>query len=71
MRIEFDADAPVDRLARIVVAEQQCCAFFSFAITVDQRGLGLEVQAPAGTEEILSSLFGTSGSVSSLRNDRD
>ncbi len=43
LRIEF-ADVPVADLARLVVAEQQCCAFLSFAITVDDRGVALEVR---------------------------
>jgi len=33
-------------------------AFFSFAVTVDQRGVGLEVRAPDGADEIVTSLFG-------------
>jgi hypothetical protein len=45
-------------LARLVAAEQACCAFLSFRITVDQRGVGLEVRAPAGADEIVTALFG-------------
>ena len=56
VRLEFDATVEVTDLARLVVAEQQCCAFFSFAITVDWRGLALEVSAP--DEAVVTSLFG-------------
>jgi DNA-binding transcriptional MerR regulator len=58
LRVEFDDDLRVGDLAELVAAEQHCCAFFSFAITVDQRGIGLEARAPGGTEEIVASLFG-------------
>ncbi len=43
--------APTERL--------DCCAFFSFAITVDGRGLALEIRAPADAEDLVVALFGT------------
>jgi MerR family transcriptional regulator, copper efflux regulator len=60
LRLALDADAPLDDLLRLVTAEQECCAFFSFAVTVDTRGLGLEVRAPAGAEAqaMVDALFG-------------
>ncbi len=60
LRVEFADTRQVGELAELVAAEQQCCAFFSFAITVDHRGLGLEVQAPAGAAGIVDSRFGQS-----------
>ena len=57
LRLEFDA-VDIAELARLVVAEQDCCSFFSFALTVDGRGVGLEVTAPSGAESILADLFG-------------
>ncbi len=45
-------------LARLVAAEQRCCAFFAFAITVDARGMALEVRAPEGAGAVIASLFG-------------
>ena len=39
LRIEFEDHVPVGDLAQLVAAEQNCCAFFAFAITVDQRGV--------------------------------
>jgi hypothetical protein len=47
----------VGELARLVAAEQHCCAFISFAITVDQRGVALEVRAPDGADRIVTTLF--------------
>lgn len=58
LRIEFVPDIDVGELARLVAAEQQCCAFFAFAITVDHRGVALEVRAPDGSEELVASVFG-------------
>jgi DNA-binding transcriptional MerR regulator len=57
LRVEFDT-VDIAELARLVVAEQDCCSFFSFAMTVDGRGVGLEVTAPAGAESIVADLFG-------------
>ena len=58
VRVEFDADLPADELMRLVAAEQCCCQFFRFAITVDTRGIGLEVSAPPDARPIVESLFG-------------
>jgi DNA-binding transcriptional MerR regulator len=61
LRVEFGADADLDlgHLARLVDAEQRCCQFFAFAITVDHRGTALEVRAPDAAAGILADLFGT------------
>lgn len=49
---------PLDDLTRLAVAEQRCCSFFSFAVTVDNRGLAPEVRAPADAENLIGALFG-------------
>jgi MerR family copper efflux transcriptional regulator len=58
LRIDFDDDIDLGELARLVTAEQHCCAFFSFALTVDQRGTALEVRAPEGASNIVAEMFG-------------
>jgi hypothetical protein len=58
VRVEFEAGVPTDELMRLVAAEQDCCQFFRFAITVDTRGIALEVTAPADARSIVESLFG-------------
>ncbi|MPY92632.1 MAG: MerR family transcriptional regulator [Acidimicrobiia bacterium] len=58
IRVEFGAGADLGQLAGLVAAEQHCCAFFSFAITVDARGVGLEVRAPDSATDLVTSLFG-------------
>jgi MerR family copper efflux transcriptional regulator len=47
IRFELDAGIPLDRVARLMVAEQDCCRFFAFTLAVDGRGPALEVRGPA------------------------
>ena len=58
VRAVFGATTPFDELMRLTAAEQDCCQFFDFAITVDRRGIALEVRAPADALPIVHSLFG-------------
>ena len=58
VRVEFDGAVPAGELMRLVAAEQDCCRFFRFAITVDTRGIALEVSAPSDARPIVESLFG-------------
>ena len=58
LRVEFADNVALGELARLVTAEQHCCAFFSFAITVDARGIALEVRAPEGPADVVAALFG-------------
>jgi len=48
----------LDELMRLAAAEQDCCQFIDFAITVDARGIALEIRAPADALPIVHSLFG-------------
>jgi MerR family transcriptional regulator, copper efflux regulator len=47
------------QLMTLVEAEQQCCSFFAFVVTVDERGVALEIDAPDHAAEIVSVMFGT------------
>jgi DNA-binding transcriptional MerR regulator len=58
LRIEFGDGVDLGELARLVAAEQHCCAFFSFALTIDHRGIALEVRAPEHATGIVAELFG-------------
>lgn len=58
LRLSFADGVEVAALAGLVAAEQRCCSFFRFAITVDERGVGLEVGAPADAASITAGLFG-------------
>jgi MerR family copper efflux transcriptional regulator len=57
VRLEFD-DVDVAVLATLVRAEQECCAFWEFAITIDGRGVALEVRGPDGSADLIDALFG-------------
>lgn len=58
VRCVFASTVPTSQLIALVAAEQDCCQFFAFAITVDSRGVALEVRAPADALPIVTSMFG-------------
>ena len=60
VRIEFASSAPPAELMRLVAAEQDCCQFLRFAITVDTQGVALEVSGPDDAGSIIEGLFGAS-----------
>lgn len=59
VRLALDSEVPLDELASLAVAEQSCCTFFAFTITVDHRGIALEVRAPDDAADIVTAVFGT------------
>jgi hypothetical protein len=59
LRIELQRDVDLAELARLVAAEQLCCSFLAFVLTVDERGIALEVDAPDEAADIVSAMFGT------------
>jgi DNA-binding transcriptional MerR regulator len=58
VRVELDRSVPLTELAELVAAEHACCRFFAFAVTVDDRGVGLEIRAPADALPIVHALVG-------------
>jgi DNA-binding transcriptional MerR regulator len=58
LRLEFGPNTDVSEIARLAAAEQGCCRFFDFALVIDDRGIALEVHAPAGARPVLTALFG-------------
>jgi hypothetical protein len=58
LRLSFASSASMEELIRLVTAEQHCCEFFRFAITVDTRGIALEVRAPGEALALVDALFG-------------
>ncbi len=55
VHLALAATIDVQELTRLAVAEQDCCRFFAFAITVDDRGVGLDIRGPL---EALEPIFG-------------
>ena len=58
LRLEFDDRTHITELAELVEAEQSCCPFYSFVITIDHRGLAVEVTAPTDGQDLLTTIFG-------------
>lgn len=58
LRLELDDRTHITELAQLVEAEQSCCPFYSFAITIDHHGLALEVTAPTDGQDLLATIFG-------------
>jgi len=58
LHLELGDSVGLSELARLVEAEQRCCAFFSFTITTDARGIALDVRAPDAATDIVASMFG-------------
>jgi DNA-binding transcriptional MerR regulator len=58
VRLEFGSAAPLHEIALLAAKEYECCPFFGFAVTIDARGLGLEITAPADAQELVAGVFG-------------
>lgn len=58
LHIEFGSDVDLGQLGRLIGVELHCCAFFSFSLTVDTRGVALDVRAPELAAVMISDLFG-------------
>jgi len=61
VRLGFSPGAPLGRIAELAAAEQACCPFLAFAVTIDHRGAALEVRAPADGLAMVDALFGPVG----------
>ena len=58
LRIDFGSDVDFGDLGRLIGAEQHCCAFFQFTLTVGAGGTILEVRAPELAADMITGLFG-------------
>lgn len=58
IRLQFAPGVDVAELAELAAAEQNCCRFFNFAITIDHRGIGLDITAPPDAHAAVTALFG-------------
>ena len=58
IRLALAPDADLAEVARLARAEQGCCSFFRFALTVDGRGTALDVRAPAEARDLVTAVFG-------------
>jgi len=58
VRLTLALGTPLAPLVELAVAERECCMFFRFAVTVDGRGVALEVTAPAEAKDLIDTLVG-------------
>jgi DNA-binding transcriptional MerR regulator len=58
VRIVFDREVNVASLASLAAAEQTCCSFFRFDITIDGE-VSMAVTGPADAQPVIASVFGT------------
>lgn len=58
VRIELRDDVDLGDLGRLLGAEQHCCSFFRFTLSVDAAGIVLEVRAPDLAADVITDLFG-------------
>jgi DNA-binding transcriptional MerR regulator len=58
VRLVLRDGVPLGEVAVLAGAEQTCCSFFSFTLTVDRAGAALEVRAPAEATDLVAALFG-------------
>lgn len=58
VRLVFPAGVSLAALVDLAAAEQACCGFFRFAVTLDSRGAALEVGAPPEAIDLVHSIFG-------------
>jgi hypothetical protein len=60
--VTFEHDvARTAELARLMAAEYACCSFASYHLTIDARGVRMEVRAPEEGRDALVAMFGPVG----------
>lgn len=58
VRLRFEDEVDVAELARLAMAEQDCCQFFAFRIGIDRAGVTLDVTAPDDARDLVHAAFG-------------
>ena len=64
VRVHLPRTTPIARLASLIEAEQSCCQFFTFTLTIGVDAITLDVSGPKGAEDIVHALVGASASAS-------
>jgi MerR family copper efflux transcriptional regulator len=60
IRVRFPRGVGVEDLATLAAAEQDCCRFFTFALTFDAEGVALDVTGPPDARPVIDALVGAS-----------
>jgi DNA-binding transcriptional MerR regulator len=59
VRIVFDRDVDAGALASLAAAEQTCCSFFRFEISIGVDEVALGVSGPDDAQPVIAAVFGT------------
>lgn len=59
VRARFASNIDVAGLAALAAAEQDCCRFFTFGLTIDTDGVALEITGPPDAQPIIAALVET------------
>ena len=63
--LRFRSDTGIrERLAAVVAAEAECCAFLAMTLREESGALALAIEAPAGAEPVLGEIVAAFGAVS-------
>lgn len=57
-RLTFGRDIDLDALTELVVAEQDCCRFLTFALTISYEVVALDITCPPDARPIIDALVG-------------
>lgn len=57
-RLTFGRDIDLDALTELVVAEQNCCQFLTFTLTISSEVVALDITGPADARLIIDALVG-------------
>jgi DNA-binding transcriptional MerR regulator len=57
-RLTFRRDVEIAAIAALVAAEQDCCRFFTFTLTVASDGVVLDVSGPSDAQPVIDALIG-------------
>lgn len=57
-RLTFGRDVDIAGIAALVAAEQDCCRFFTFTLTVGADCVVLDVSGPADAQQVIDALIG-------------
>lgn len=58
VRVALAPETDLGAVAALAAAEWDCCRFFAFRVTIDDRGAGLEVTGPVEAVDVIHAAFG-------------
>jgi DNA-binding transcriptional MerR regulator len=61
VRLHLPRHVAIAPLASLIEAEQTCCQFFTFTLTVGRGAISLDVTGPADAEDVVHALVGAPG----------